>query len=226
MVKKTLPFSALIILGLAAGCASRLGVVSSPTEAAPAVEPAVSYLLEDHKALAEGEDLPEWVSQYMNGGIQALENLEEYRDRYVFIAKDTGANLKALGQWAAGFRIVQDFPRLAAARIQDRLTRAAGGNPDVEFGRFFERVIRSSSDAVYTGAVREDDYWVLKRYLQENGETAGPGEYEYYILVSIDRALLQGQITAILDAVVVELPPNREQSSAITRVKEIFYESF
>jgi hypothetical protein len=187
------------------------------------VEP---YTIDDHQARATGGVIPEWVNRYLQGGIPMLEALAGYEERYLFVAHDQGTNLKALGQWAAGFRLDKDFSRLAAARIQTRMTQAAQGDPDGEYGRYFEAVIRSSSDAVYLGTFRENDFWVFKQYVRESGGETSPGMYEWYILISIDKVLLQHQISAILDQVTVDLPPTREQAAAIARLKENFYEEF
>jgi hypothetical protein len=224
-LKRSRPFLALTLLTLAAGCAGQARAAPLPSVAVPVVERIEPYRIGDHRTQAEGGELPEWLRRYLSGGAQGPEAMSEYRDAYVFVAEDTSANLKALGQWASGFRVNQDFPRLAAARIQDRMTRAAGGNPDAEYGRYFERVIRASSDAVYPGAIRGDDFWVLKRYLRED-DTLDREIYAWYILVSIDRGLLQQQISAILDETAAEPPPSREQAVAIARMKENFFVEF
>jgi hypothetical protein len=39
---------------------------------------------------ATGGKLPEWVERFDNDGIYAVEALDRYKDKYVFISKDTG----------------------------------------------------------------------------------------------------------------------------------------
>jgi hypothetical protein len=213
-------------VALFAGCAHAPAVLPVSTIIAPAAPPVEPYTIGDHQARATGGAIPEWVKRYLQGGIETLEALDGYEERYLFVAHDQGTNLKALGQWAAGFRLVKDFPRLAAARIQARMTQAAQGNPDGEYGRYFEQVIRLSSDAAYFGTLQEADFWVYKQYQRESGGETSQGIYEWYILISIDKVLLQHQITAILDQVRVDLPLSRDQSAAIMRLKENFYEEF
>jgi hypothetical protein len=226
-VKKIRPWLLTAALTLCAGCLNTPralpGPAIIPIAPAPPVEP---YTIEDHQGRETGDAIPEWVNRYLQGGIPLLEALAGYEERYLFVAHDQGTNLKALGQWVAGFRLAKDFSRLAAARVQARMTQAARGSPDGEYGRYFEQVIRASSDASYFGALREDDFWVYKQYQRESGGGTNPGMYEWYILISIDKVLLEHQITAILDQVTVDLPPTREQAAAILRLKENFYEEF
>jgi hypothetical protein len=152
--------------------------------------------------------------------------MSAYRDKYVFVGEDTGTNLNALRQWSSGFSVAQDLSRMVSRRVQDRFAGAAAGSPDDAYGRYFENVVKSSSDATYTGARKETDFWLLKRYFNADGKTVNREEYEYYVLVSIDKATLERQINDVLNGVNADTPPTREQATAYDRVKEAFYEGF
>jgi hypothetical protein len=213
----------ILAAGILAGCGSQPGELSGQGPVPQSAEEAEAYEVADHKTKAEGLDIPEWVTRYIGGGLTGVEGMIQFYGRYVFVGENSGTNPRALRQWSSGFTVDQDLARLVAARVQARL--AAPGNPDETYGRYFEAVIKSASDASYTGARRETDFWLLKRYLAEDGTTDREA-YDFYVLVSIDKAALEERINAILNGITTELPPTREQSAAINRVKEAFFEGF
>jgi hypothetical protein len=195
-------------------------IVSQP------IKPVRLYLLIDYKAKALGGLIPEWVQRYERTGLPGIETMGEYQDKYMFISKNSGTNFKVLQQWASSFRISHDFARMVSSRIQDRLTSATVSYPDYEYGAFFEAVVKASSDAEYPEAVQETDFWLKKQYFKEDGITVDQEVYDFFILVSIDKIALKSQIDTILNDIKVAIPPTREQTAAINRVKGTFYEGF
>jgi hypothetical protein len=184
------------------------------------------YRLTDYKTMAGGGGVPGWVEYYLDGNIAALETLEEYQDRYVFIARSRGTNFRALEQWVRGFSVELDFARLAAVRIERRFTQAASGFPDTVFGRYFEALIRAASDASWEGAVKEDDFWLKGFYQGADGNAAGGESYDFLILVTVDKTLLASQIQPLLSGVKPQAPMSRDQLAAVDRVRERFFEGF
>ncbi|MDR1898745.1 MAG: hypothetical protein LBQ55_01895 [Treponema sp.] len=170
-----------------------------------------------------GQDLPEWVQRYLAEDIPGIELMPQYQDSYVFVGEALGTNNKALEQWAAGFTVAQDLPQLVAVRVQARLTAAVSGSPDVAYGRYFEQVIKGAADIRYTGARKETDFWLLKRYTGED-DGADRDIYAFYVLVGIDKTALREQLNTILNGVQTDL--TREQSAAITRLRDNFYNGF
>jgi hypothetical protein len=185
-----------------------------------------AYTVVDHKTMALGQDVPEWVTRYMSDGVGGVEAMPLYEGKYVFIGEDSGTNLNALRQWSTGFTVAQDMSRMVSTRVQARFAGAATGSPDDEYGRYFESVVKSASDASYSGARRETDFWVLKRFYEADGKKIDREEYDYYVLVSIDKELLQQQIDDVLDGVELDTAPTEEETTAYDRVKEAFYEGF
>ncbi|MDR1430476.1 MAG: hypothetical protein LBI85_09335 [Spirochaetaceae bacterium] len=185
-----------------------------------------TYEVVDHKTKAVGQDVPEWVTRYISEGLSGVEAMPAYSEKYVFVGEDTGTNLNALRQWSSGFSVAQDLSRMVSRRVQDRFAGAAAGSPDDTYGRYFENVVKSSSDATYTGARKETDFWLRKRFFNPDGKTVREELYEYYVLVSIDRATLERQINDVLNGVNADTPPTREQATAYDRVREAFYEGF
>jgi hypothetical protein len=194
------------------------------TEEAAGDEPV--YHLTDYKTRAEGGPVPVWVEYYLAGNIAALEALEEYQDRYVFVARSRGTNFRALEQWLRGFSAELDFARLAAIRMEKRLTQAAGGFPDAVFGRYFESLIRAASDASWEGVVQEDDFW-LQGFYQGPEENAESGEsYDFIILLTVDKSFLASRIESLLFNVKSQAPMSKDQLAAVDRVREHFFEEF
>jgi hypothetical protein len=179
--------------------------------------------------------IPEWVSLYLNEGIPGLEALDRYNGKYVFIGENRGSNLTALKQWAKGFSAVQDFPRLLAQRVENRLTASASLYPDDEYGEYFEKLMKQVSDAEYP-AVKEEHFWIKRMRIpdaveddpdslseQENFPTE---RYEFFILLDIDKDSLQNQIRRITAGIRTDRPPTREQTAAINRVQSSFFTGF
>jgi HEPN domain-containing protein len=190
------------------------------------VEEAEVSEITDHQYREEGRGMPVWVDRYIGGGLRQVEELSQYQDKFVFISRASGANLKALIQWAEGFQAEQDLPRMVSARIEARFTGAAVSNPDEEYGRYFEALVKNAADAVYSSARAEERYWIKKRYFDAEGTPVEREEYDYYILVTTDREVLERQIRSVLNRTSGEPPPTREQNSAIERLKASFFEGF
>ncbi|MDR3342193.1 MAG: hypothetical protein LBT14_05280 [Treponema sp.] len=194
---------------------------------APPVKQNQLALTIDYKTKASGEEIPEWVGHYEREGIPGIESLQEYQNKYVFVAKNTGANFNALSQWTAGFMVTHDFAQLVASRLQTRLTDAALLlYPDDEYGSFFEAAVKAASDTVYDGAAKEADFWLLKQYQAEDGVTVDREVYDFLVLVSITKNTLRYGIQNMLNTLQPGRPPTKNQIAAINRVKGILFENF
>jgi hypothetical protein len=215
---------AAAFIAVLGGCAGGAGEKSG--EVPRYEEKAEAYTVVDHKTKALGEEIPEWLSRYINGGLSDIENMGEYKDKYVFIGEDSGSSLNALRQWSAGFSVAQDFSRLVSSRVQARFAGAAAGSPEESYGRYFEDAVKTSSDASYTGAQRESDFWLLRRYFEEDGKTVKREVYDFYVLISIDRPLLERRLKEILEGIRPEPRPARDQAAAVERIRENFFEEF
>jgi hypothetical protein len=216
-------FLTLFLAACAGAPAGQIETIAK-TEEAAGDEPV--YHLTDYKNKAEGGPFPAWVEYYLAGNIAAVEALEEYQGRYVFVARNRGTNFRALEQWLRGFSAELDFARLAAIRIEKRFTQAAGGFPDTVFGRYFESLIRAASDASWEGAVREDDFWLKGSYQGPEGNAESGESYDFMILLTVDKNLLASQIEPLLFDVKPQAPMSKDQLAAVNRVREYFFEEF
>jgi hypothetical protein len=181
-------------------------------------------------------DIPEWVRWYIDNKVNEIEALDRFSGRYIFIGGNGGSNFSALQQWANGFTVEQDLPRLITRRVERRLVSSASLYPDDEYGEYFEFLIREISNAEYSGAVKEETFW-LKRKVVNSAETDGTTNaqpnpdaaqerYEFWVLISVDKETLQKQIRGIMTRIKTKITPTRDQTAAITRIKNTFFEGF
>jgi hypothetical protein len=176
--------------------------------------------------------LPDWLIFYFKGGIAEVEKLDSCKDRYVFIGKNRGANFIALNKWAGNFTVIQDFPRLAADRIEKRLNSTTSLYPDDEYGDFYEMLVKKAFNAEYPDAVKEQTYWIKTAAEVNNaagapqGAAAAPENYEFYIFVSMEKNKMQSIIRTMMANTLAAVTPTRAQNAAINRLQQIFFEGF
>ncbi|GHT83459.1 hypothetical protein FACS1894137_04590 [Spirochaetia bacterium] len=219
----------MLILGISLFTACFTG----PKKAAVLLGPVPEYREQNsvpevigHENTGAGTAMPEWVVRYMRTGTAEIETQPEYSGSYVFIAKQQGRNPDSLKLWADSFSIDRDFPRLVSVRIQDRFIEAGEGNPGEEFGRYFEQVVKNSADAAFSGAIQGTSFWIKKTIFGEDGVSPAGEAYEYYILTSINKEILEEQINGILESAQPDLPPTKAQAAAIARFRQDFYDGF
>jgi hypothetical protein len=221
-------------------CSSQKKVVFQP-EAGPVMLPKQEetaerwQLLESRNGIA-GAFVPDWVNRFLEEGIPAVEASGLYQDKYVFIGENRGTNFNALRQWAEGFTVSQDLPGLVTRRVEHRLLAAASLYPDDEYGEYFETLIKKVSNTEYGEAHKEDIFWVRRRMVSGSeapvsGETP-PGlppvyeRYEFLVLISIDKPVLQNRIRELMAGIKTTAAPTREQAVAINHIQHTFFEEF
>ena len=224
-MQKTLLLAGLMGVEILAACTGAPPELPIQWTPPPQAEIIQLYQIIDYKTNALGEEIPEWVNGYESEGIPGVERLPQYDDTYIFISELEGANFHALQQWASGFVLSKDLSRLVASRVQSRMTKTAASYPEGEYGRFFEALIRAASNAVYSGAVQEGDFWVLKQYFQEDGVTPDRKAYNFLILVGINKTTLKLQIHEILNSL-GPIPLTKPQTLSVNRLKESFFDFF
>ena len=231
--------SAFLVPFLFSSCAGGPGkLVLTPPETPEAWMTSWPYIITEFKDKIRGQNMPEWADRWFEGGISEVEALYAYQDHYVFISRNEGNNFYALTQWTEGFNADLDFPRLAAARIETRLLSGVS-LPDNVYGAFFETLIRAASDTPWTGAVREDDFWVHRKFFpdedeisemdidsENRGSSLISENWEFLILVTIEKSLFASQLDAVFRSIRPNPQPTREQVNAANRVKDRFFDGF
>ena len=235
----SLLFSALFLYACAGQQSSR--IVFLPNEQSKSAEETVSF---ESLEIIESQNgpgrtgIPEWVIRYYNEEARGVETLAQYSGRYAFVGENRGTNINALQQWAKGFSVTHDLPRLVALRVEQRLAAPASLYPDDEYGEYFETMVKKALDSQYPDAVKEETFWIKRRVNSDSGEDAVTAElpqensfddleqYEFFILISIDKESMQRQIREMMTGIKTGTPPTREQASAINKVQQAFFEEF
>jgi hypothetical protein len=181
-------------------------------------------------------NIPEWVRWHVDNEINEIEALDRFSGKYIFIGENGGSNFNALQQWANSYTVEQDLPRLITRRAERRLVSSASLYPDDEYGEYYEFLIRDLSNGDYSGAVKEQTFW-LKRKIVNSAEADGvtsaqskpdtaQERYEFLVLISVDRETLQKQIQRIMTEIKTKIIPTKEQAAAIAKIKNTFFEGF
>jgi hypothetical protein len=179
-------------------------------------------------------NLPEWLLTFNNGGIDAVERMEQYYGKYCFVGRNKSANFEALTKWADNYLETQAFTRLAAARIEKRLISGAALYPDDEYGAFYEKLVKKSFDAEYPDAVAEEIFWIKKAtpstetlFTAQTSEANGfQDTYEFFAFISIDKTIMQGIIKNMMAQARTATTPIRAQNNAINNIQQHFFEGF
>jgi len=164
--------------------------------------------------------IPEWLFVFFDGGIKAVESLNHYSGKYVFIGENKGGNFAALNKWAENFSPVYDFPILAAARVERRMILTSSFYPDDEYGLFFEKMILNAYSGEYQGVVKEDVYWIK---LKTDNETE---TFNIFVLITIDKTVMRAVITNMMERASADVTLSSTQTAAVGRLRQTFFEGF
>ncbi len=148
--------------------------------------------------------VPEWARLYFNNAVNEIEAMDRFRGKYIFVGENGGDNFNALQQWANGFTVEQDLPRLVTRRVEHRLVAPASLYPDDEYGEYYEFLIRAVSNGEFLKAEKEQTYWLKRKITADGAETDGIAypqsspdtakeRYEFLVLVSVDRETFQNR---------------------------------
>jgi hypothetical protein len=171
--------------------------------------------------------LPDWLRAFFSGGLQEVEKINAYYDKFVFIATNEGFNFTALNIWANNFSHVKDFSIIATKRIERRMIASASLYPDDEYGMFFETMVKKANNAEYPGVIKEDTYWV--KFLNNNDNISNNTDteiYNFFILLTIDRIKLEAVISGLMSETMAVVTPTEPQRTAINRLRLYFYQGF
>jgi hypothetical protein len=171
-----------------------------------------------------GSRLPAWLSAYLTGGIEAVEQIERYSGKYMFIGHSQGLNFAAMDKWTGIYSTERDFSILAASRIERRMIANVSLYPDDEYGLFFETMVKKAYSTVYRGVQKEDVYWVKTK--NETDEPDDDGLYVFFVLVSIDKITMQSVISNMITESAASVTVTNTQRSSINRLRQNFFEGF
>lgn len=201
-----LALAAMLLAVLAAGCKS------APESSEPvSVTAPPEYQIIDHKTRDFGGQIPDWVTK----SASELESTPKYQDYYVFVDDQVGQDLEGLKLWARGFSVSSDIARLVSTRVEDKFVGAAAGDRNA-LETYLEEVVKSVSQAQYSGARVEQDFWVKRRKLSDNTE-----DYRYLFLVTVPKKQIDDAIQRAIEEA-DNKAPTPDKQTAIDRVKQAF----
>ncbi|MCL2804964.1 MAG: hypothetical protein FWD26_03390 [Treponema sp.] len=161
--------------------------------------------------------IPQWLLTFIDGGIEEVEKLETFNDKYVFVAVNQGENVIALNKWADNFTAAYDFTNFAAIRIEERMILTASLYPDDEYGLFFETFIKNAYSAEYQDAEKEETYWI---------KHSAPETYHFFILLTIKKSSMQSTIRRMMAQTNAAVAPTGSHAIAVNRLRQNFFEGF
>lgn len=197
----------IILAFVVFGCTTTNGK-TGPTDESVAVQ---SELINHQNRDLDGK-VPAWVT--MDQG--RIEDLPEFKDYVVFKESQTGRDLNALKIWTEDFAVASQISRLISNRIQTKFAGAMVGTVDGADG-YFEKIVKSLSEANVAGWRREATYWVLRRYKSTDGSVARE-EYEYFVLIKVPVTEINKAVARAFDA---NPPKSENEIRARDKVKEI-----
>jgi len=169
--------------------------------------------------------IPEWLMTYNNGGIDAVEKMDQYAGKYCFVGRNKNSNFEAMLKWAENYPETNSITGLAAARIENRLNLNIALYPDDEYGTFYERLVKKSYDMDYPDAVTEEIFWIKKTEISE--ANAIHDTYEFFAFTVIDKTIMQEIIKKLIaDSRDENDVPTRAQTNAINNIQQHFFEGF
>ena len=162
--------------------------------------------------------MPEWLLLFAEGGNKAVEQIDSFKDKYVFVSVNEGANFLLLNKWAENFSTEQDFAVLAAVRIEERMIQGASLYPDDEYGAFFLTMVKKAYSAEYQNTAKEDSYWFVK--------ASAPDTINFFLLITIEKNTMQTVIRNMMTQAYSETSPRGAQGLAVNRLRQNFFEGF
>ena len=172
----------------------------------------------DHKNYKWGTQPPEWVT--MN--VTDLEAMDKYKSDYVFKFESPRAkDLQVAEPWTKTFTAAAEIAQQVRNRVQVKFAGAAAGDMN-QLGSYMEQVVKSFSDATFTGFKQKDSYWVQMRYYKPDGNV-DQDAFTYLALYTIPQATMDELVRkALEEAGQTVKPKTPEEQTARKRVQEAF----
>ncbi|HOX13107.1 MAG TPA: hypothetical protein P5117_06290 [Spirochaetia bacterium] len=220
-MKKTLYVLAILLMAFAAmGCASK------PSAPPPIATNTPPYDILQHKGTTLGiTTLPGWIEASLQGP-KAVERLADYKDKFVVVVDVTGRDLEGTSLAAQRLNADPEISRFLSIRVKDTFAGAQVGDKD-KIETYMERVVKSVSEARFSGFLKAADWWVQIRWYKPDGKkTFDRDEFRVLQLYTVDKAVLEQQLQKILSGEAAAEPKTPEKERAMQAVQQAFYEGF
>jgi len=167
--------------------------------------------------------MPAWLRSFLGSGIGAVEKLDGFNNKYVFIGINEGQNFAALSKWVEYYTVAHDFSLLAAVRIEKRMYLTASLYPNDEYGMFYETMLQNAYNTEYPGAVKEDSYWIK---IKSKNDEEYSENYVFYVLLTIEKNVMQSIIRNMIAKTSAAVTLTASQSVSVNRLRNTFFEGF
>jgi hypothetical protein len=189
-VKEFTLITALMVIAVLAGC-------KTSAKPAPGIKLDSTAKVEtiEHKGTAFGvKDIPPWLSEFIQrNGTRSVEELADYKGKYVIIGQANGAGLQQVETWAKNFDAQQQVGAAIESRVASVFKAHENLLPgDADAKRKYDNAINTLVRATYTGAKQEADWW-LHQKITEKGKQPET-RYTSYVLYTIEKSFLDQQI--------------------------------
>jgi hypothetical protein len=190
---KTVKITALVAVLMAivvfAGCKSQ-------SQPAPGINLQSTAQVEtiEHQGTALGlTSVPPWLAEYVQrNGTRSVEALPDYKNFYVIVGVEFGPDLQQVLTWANNFNAQQQIGATINTRVASIFKAHESLLPgEDEAQRRYSNAINTLVTASYTGARKENQWWVHQR-VTEGKETYT--RYAVYVLYTIEKNILNDQI--------------------------------
>jgi hypothetical protein len=181
---------ALIVITVFAGC-------KSSAKPAPGIKLDSKAKVEtlEHKGTSFGiKEVPPWLSEYIQrNGTRSVEELPDYKGKYVIVGEANGAGLQQVETWAKNFDAQQQIGITIETRVASVFKAHENLLPgDADAKRRYDNAINTLIKATYTGAKQESDWWLHPKVTEKGKEPET--RYTSYVLYTIDKSVLDQQI--------------------------------
>lgn len=214
---------ALAIIAIAS-CASQPAPSSGPQISETVLTPDIL----EHKGTALSANVPAWVMAYVENGPSGIEKLPEYKGKYVIVLDTEGQSkqgtLAAMDNMDAPVQIA----RYLSTRVQQKFAGAQVGDRD-ELQEYFENVVKTVSEAKFSGFMGGPDWWVYLQYYKPGAKSKSEVDRRAYRVIkiyTIDQSVLQTQLDKYLKDAATATAKTPEKQRAVDAVQSAFYEGF
>jgi hypothetical protein len=157
------------------------------------------------------KDVPDWVTMDQGN----IEKMADFKDYFVFKEFVQGKDLNAVKQWAQNFIVDDQISRLVSNRVQSKFAGAMVGTVDGA-DTYFEKIVKSMTDAKISGTRRHGEYWIQRRYTNPDG--SNKDVFEYYILIKVPEGEVKKAVARAFDT---NPPQSANEKRASDSVKKI-----
>jgi len=175
-----------------------------------ASKPKVKIVEMENKGTALGVSAPDWIKNYVSGGITKVQANSEFKDKYCIIGEETGTNKQFVLAWADNFSAQQRIGAMLRTTIASEYSakvkgaaQSSGTVTSAASESVYQQQIDSSINSIvnvsYSGAQRESDWWSLRRRYDPDKKDVYNDEYTAYVLYTIPKSQLNQQVARALE---------------------------